>query len=644
MKTQIILNADFGYLRVKYCNATEKMYALLYGFAGLVIAMAYSYSNGTITTLEKRYKIPTKTTGIISVGNDISLCLASPFLGYYMGRGHRPHWMAFGLFTLVVFCLLTASPHFLYGAGDEALKLTKDFGLTNYTDVFLNSTQDDRSLCNDNEPDCVAEVSVWMPIILLFVAQLISGIGCSLFYTLGLTYMDDNTAKSKSPALLSWTSFIRMLGPAIGYSLASFCLRLYIAPDLEPVIKNTDARWLGAWWLGWLILAGFMLISTILIYMFPKELPAARANRLQLEQVNAKAGHHSSVEELTLKNMVKCVKRLAVNKVYVYNTLASVLYFFGYMPYWIFTPKYIETQYKQSASTATMVTGSGALAFSAAGILLSGFVISKYKPSARTMAAWNGISDYLTVAGLLCYVFIGCDGSDNMASLSAASSNCTAACHCDFVQYSPICGQDNVTYISPCHAGCTGQYKDENDRMVFSGCGCIADSNSSKEPQTQIGIDGACPVDCSKQFIAFVAVMCFLKFVGSFGRAGNLLLALRCVSTEDKTFSLGFGNTLLSLVSFIPSPIFFGWLLDSFCLVWGKTCSNKGNCWLYDTKSLRYTLNLTSAGLIFVGAFWNIGVWYYAKDLQIFDEESRKEIQEEIDEFELKETKNDMNT
>jgi len=41
------------------------------------------------------------------------------------------------------------------------------------------------------------------PQVLLFVAQFISGIGGSLYYTLGVSYMDDNTKKSKTPALLS---------------------------------------------------------------------------------------------------------------------------------------------------------------------------------------------------------------------------------------------------------------------------------------------------------------------------------------------------------------------------------------------------------------------------------------------------------
>lgn len=86
----------------------------------------------------------------------------------------------------------------------------------------------------------------------------------------------------------------------------------------------------------------------------------------------------------------------------------------------------------------------------------------------------------------------------------------------------------------------------------------------------------------------FLIVMCFLKFSGATGRASNFLVSVRCVEERDKTVAMGFGLTFMCLFSFIPSPIFFGTLLDATCLVWGKTCSGTGNCWLYDGETLRF--------------------------------------------------------
>lgn len=50
---------------------------------------------------------------------------------------------------------------------------------------------------------------------------------------------------------------------------------------------------------------------------------------------------------------------------------------------------------------------------------------------------------------------------------------------------------------------------------------------------------------------------------------------------------MGFSLTLMSLFAFIPSPIFYGMILDRACIVWGKTCSGTGNCWLYNGEELR---------------------------------------------------------
>lgn len=83
--------------------ANQTSYVVLYGLVGCIFSMTYAYFNGTITTIEKRFKIPSKNTGIISVGNDISQMMVSAVLSYYAGRGHRPRWIGFGNFGKALF-------------------------------------------------------------------------------------------------------------------------------------------------------------------------------------------------------------------------------------------------------------------------------------------------------------------------------------------------------------------------------------------------------------------------------------------------------------------------------------------------------------------------------------------------------------
>lgn len=65
-----------------------------------------------------------------------------------------------------------------------------------------------------------------------------------------------------------------MLGPALGYTLASLCLNLYISPSLTPTIDNLDPRWLGAWWLGWFIFAILMFLFALLLGMLSSNHPS----------------------------------------------------------------------------------------------------------------------------------------------------------------------------------------------------------------------------------------------------------------------------------------------------------------------------------------------------------------------------------
>ncbi|KAH8291203.1 hypothetical protein KR054_009739 [Drosophila jambulina] len=679
--------------------ANQTAYVLLYGIVGCIFSMTYAYFNGTITTLEKRFKIPSKNTGIISVGNDISQTLVSAVLAYYAGKGHRPRWMGFGLLTIVIFCLLTTVPHFLYGPGEDALALTSEFGGVPDENATMEAIEEQRSktLCrlNGGGAECEMGEGNFAPQLLLFVAQFISGIGASLYFTLGVAYMDDNTKRSKTPALLSLSYFLRMLGPAIGYALASFCLRLYIAPQMHPVINNKDPRWLGAWWLGWLVMGGLLAFSGVFLSMFPKDLPRAVARRKveenrarekerlalkssEKERLNAELEPKAVEGKASFQDMLKTFKRLITNKTYMCNTLSSIFYLVGYTPYWIFTPKYIEVQYRQSAATSSMVTGTVALAFSAVGVLLSGVIISRYKPRARYMAAWNVIVGFLTMAGILAYAFIGCPGNESSvivnihdSSLAGNTTTCNSACSCDYVRYSPVCGENNMTYISACHAGCKSLYVNSEGKKIFYDCSCIpgneggnstsqfrrltssdlSSDNSSLDMSslTQLealangqAMPGACPVNCWTQFVAFLAVMCCLKFVGATGRASNFLVGVRCVPEKDKTAAMGFTMTLCSMLAFIPSPIFFGWVVDRVCLVWGKTCTNKGNCWLYDPQSMRYNLNFTAAVFIGIGAVFDLAVWYYAKDLKVFDEDV-KEVEMQIVQHE-EEASNEKNS
>lgn len=103
-----------------------------------------------------------------------------------------------GLYTIVVFCLMNCSLHFIYGAGEDALKLTREFG-----SVENVTGEKSQQLCLKETSSCEQTTDQWAPQVILFVAQLILGIGSAVFWIVGIAYMDDNSTKSKTPAMLS---------------------------------------------------------------------------------------------------------------------------------------------------------------------------------------------------------------------------------------------------------------------------------------------------------------------------------------------------------------------------------------------------------------------------------------------------------
>lgn len=222
---------------------------------------------------------------------------------------------------------------------------------------------------------------------------------------------------------------------------------------------------------------------------------------------------------------------------------------------------------------------------------------------------------------------MGCDeGKNGMhPSVHVSPLPCNELCNCDFVKYSPVCGADGITYVSPCHAGCT-QATSLNKTKIFNDCACIdAAEEYHLSPDYTIGhcqaVGGPCPVDCQSKLTIFLVIICFMKFIGSTGRASNFLVGIRCVDERDKTLAIGFGMAIVRLLAAVPSPIFFGYIIDNACIAWGRTCTSKGNCWLYDTEMLRYAFFYTSAFAIAIGTIFDALVWKYSKDLKIFDDD-----------------------
>ncbi|XP_066268897.1 solute carrier organic anion transporter family member 3A1-like isoform X2 [Branchiostoma lanceolatum] len=246
-------------------------------------------------------------------------------------------------------------------------------------------------------------------------------------------------------------------------------------------------------------------------------------------------------------------------------------------------------------------------------------------------------------------------------------SSCNSACNCPLDKYKPVCGPDGVTYFSGCHAGCTeeqiirgpGKFSFSN----FSNCGCMwtrtpgmpgaggyvataipgrqkRDANDSTttasnpattpdniastaypsqatdamEDETNGGaqnfaISKPCRPPCDK-WPVFVGIYFVAALSRSFGFIPVIIGTLRALTPETKSFGFGVQQLMLRLLGFIPSPVYFGAMIDSTCTLWSSMCGKRGACLLYDLAMNRYVfiggqlvLRLLSLTLVLCAAY-----------------------------------------
>lgn len=174
------------------------------------------------------------------------------------------------------------------------------------------------------------------------------------------------------------THFIKLFGPALGFALASLCLKIFIEPASTPVITPEDPRWIGAWWIGMIVLGVLCTITALLISLFPKRMPRyvakieyqnlmenGKGKRRETEDMikeipdltaavddYAEVAPEESAIPTSLGDLWQTTLRIIRNKIFMLNLIGIIFYFYGCFPYWVFLAKYIEVQYRTSSSEA----------------------------------------------------------------------------------------------------------------------------------------------------------------------------------------------------------------------------------------------------------------------------------------------------
>lgn len=232
----------------------------------------------------------------------------------------------------------------------------------------------------------------------------------------------------------------------------------------------------------------------------------------------------------------------------MFHNFAAICYMLGSSGFFTFQGRIMEVQFNRSAHGGTIFTGPLSRIGMIGGLLLSGFIITKYKPPAKYLFLWNVIWGFTAMSIRLFYTQIGCDGG-NLLLINGTIVSCNSNCNCDDISYSPVCDRStNITYFSGCHAGC--QTYDEN-ASIYRDCYCthaivseiklprsVNDDdrivkNSKKYRQTQtsnyhvIQPKSCVGGDCTSDYYIFSFVLMISGFFSMTGAMSSVLIDLR---------------------------------------------------------------------------------------------------------------------
>ncbi|XP_075974203.1 organic anion transporting polypeptide 30B [Anticarsia gemmatalis] len=621
-------------------------------------ALSSGYINSVITTIEKRFEIPSSLSGLIASSYEIGNVITVIFVSYLGSRRHIPVWIAVGAVIMGIGSLVFVLPHFIAEVNSETLMNNKSDD--NICRLPRALEQDMAGLghlsqglppSNLRPDNCIkSSPSTFMPVMVFVVAQLLLGCGGSPLLTLGTTYVDDHVRPESSSMYIGCMYSMAAFGPVLGFLLGAYLLSFHMDSFSGAIISIDpgDHRWVGMWWGGFLLCGFLLILVAIPFFSFPKVLVREKEKIRLVEKAAAASGSSTSkpppkpqtdIKDTgygkDIKDIPVSMWRLLKNPVYVVTCLGACMELMIVSGFVVFLPKYLETQFSLGKSQASVFTGSIAIPGACIGIFMGGCLLKRLELRPKGAVQFVLISNTICLSCYALLFFLGCDNIKmagttipytNNSNLEPFKVNLTAACNfnclCTETDMEPVCGNNGLTYFSPCHAGCAAF----SSRSNFTNCACVHENSResaaaggaggvagaggtllggaavaalragagaareySEVTVVPVATAGACNPPCTTIF-PFLVLLFFMTFVVAVTQMPLLMIVLRSVSEEERSFALGMQFVIFRLFGYIPAPIVFGNLIDSTCLLWKQSCSGEkgGRCLLYDIEQFRY--------------------------------------------------------
>lgn len=254
-----------------------KFFVLCHSILQLAQLMISGYLKSSISTVEKRFGLSSQTSGLLAAFNEVGNISLILFVSYFGSRVHRPRMIGCGALLVAVAGLLMALPHFISEPYRYDHSSPEDRSQDFEASLCLPTTTAPASALSNDSCSSHTEAKHLTMVGIMFTAQTLLGIGVVPIQPFGISYIDDFAHHSNSPLYLGILFAVTMMGPGLAYGLGSLMLRLYVDIDRMPEgginLTTKDPRWVGAWWLGFLISAGLVVLAASPYFFFPREMP-----------------------------------------------------------------------------------------------------------------------------------------------------------------------------------------------------------------------------------------------------------------------------------------------------------------------------------------------------------------------------------
>lgn len=581
------------------------------------------------------------------ITDNIATVLTNLFIGFYGKNAHKPRWMSVGCVVTGLSVMLTALPYFIYGPAQEA-----DLEIAGNITLTIQARKSEQ-MCHSTvqKEDCsqvaAATTMTFVAVACFAISNFFRGFGTSIYFTYGTPYLDDNVSKAKMPTFFAFTFAARMLGAPIGFYFASLALKYYEDPFSVPAnMTESDPRWIGAWWIGFLVSGSLLLLLAIPLSFFPREFKRPQKSSVAAEALELKRNNEianggevrpdgplvetdidtikessKKKDDMSLKQLPKEIMEIISNPIIVCEMMGNLFRGIGITGYFVFQAKYLESQFRQSASRASLVSGTTGFMGKIGGVLFGGLLISIFRPGPKTLTTFIFLVEVTSVFTLLYgssvvgpqYEYPKTSyREDRQLDLG---NQCNSNCYCELVRYQPVCEQNAMkAYFSPCHAGCKSSFKVADGTNLYNNCNCIDDPSKSLIK---------CPPDMVK-LMRYATIVALGGMISGSSRSGNMVTFYRAIRPDQKSMATAIGSFWHSLFVSIPYPIIYGKLFDYSCLVWSYDCGKRGNCWLYNTERLCYVYHGLTIILIALGSVFDLIMIFLSSRLgNLYDDDDR---------------------